>query len=62
MVVAKVISLTQEIVLQCRGERWRGMGNLQRLVRMGKFGNLWFCPLVQLLLDCSYRCLPSNAV
>ena len=62
MAYDELTSLTKETVLQCRGERWRRMGNFQRPVRVGELGDLWFCPLVQLLLDCSHHCFPRNAV
>ena len=60
--VDKLLLLTKRIVLQCRGEWWWRMGNLQRNLRMGELCDLWFCPLVQLLLDCSDHCLPRNAL
>ena len=56
------ILLTKRLVLQCRGERWWRMGNLQRSFWMGELGDLWFRPIVQLLLDCSHHCLPRNAL
>ena len=62
MAFDEFVLLTNELVLQCRGERWRRMGNLQRPVRVGEFGHLWLCPLVQLLLDCSHNRLPRNAI
>ena len=38
------------------------MGNLQRNFRMAELCHLWFCPIVQLLLDCSHHCLPRDAL
>ena len=29
---------------------------------MAELCDLWFCPIVQFLLDCSHHCLPSNAL
>ena len=29
---------------------------------MAKLRDVWFCPIVQFLLDCSHHCLPRNAL
>lgn len=36
MAFEKSTSLTKESVLQCRGQWWRRMGDIQRAVRLGK--------------------------
>lgn len=60
--VDKLFLLTKRIVLQCRGEWWWRVGNLQRDFGMGELCDLRFCPIVQLLLDCGHHCLPRNAL